>query len=111
MRAGQCPAKPATRVDSTLLDAAKGWKMQVDLDQQLKFPPEILNTNLRPDLAAVGEAYERKKLKYTDIAFEAKQLAWRTQILLVEVGCRGFVATSIVKRKDPNWAAKNDKEG
>ncbi|CAM4720493.1 unnamed protein product [Leuciscus chuanchicus] len=117
VRAGQCPGKPAARVDSTLLDAARDWKMQVDLDQQLKFPAEILNTNLRPDLvlwstsqkslfiveltvpweAAVGEAYERKKLKYTDIAFEARQRGWRAQVLPVEVGCRGFVATSIVR--------------
>jgi hypothetical protein len=164
VRAGQCPVKTAARVDSTLLDAARDWKMQVDLDQQLKFPPEILNTNLRPDLvlwstsqksliiveltvpweAAVGEAYERKKLKYSDIAVEAKQQGWRTQVLPVEVGCRGFVATSItrllkgvgvrgqafrkairslseaaerssrwiwIKRKDTNWAAKNNKEG
>lgn len=78
VRAGQRPVKPAMRVEGTLLDVAWDWKMQVDLDQQLKFPPEILTTNLRPDLilwstsqkslfiveltvpweAAVGEAYE-----------------------------------------------------
>lgn len=78
VRAGQRPVKPAMRVEGTLLDATRDWKMQVDLDQQLKFPPEILTTNLRPDLilwstsqkslfiveltvpweAAVGEAYE-----------------------------------------------------
>ena len=67
--------------------------MLVDLDKKLVFPPEIITTNLRPDLvlwstsqksvfiveltvpweAAVGEAYERKQLKYTDIAAEAEQ--------------------------------------
>lgn len=90
----------------------RDWKMQVNLYQQHKFPAEILNTNLRPDLVlwstsqkslfimeltAVGEAFERKKLKYTDIAFEARQRGWCAQVLPVEVGCRGFVATSIVK--------------
>ncbi|KAJ8389643.1 hypothetical protein AAFF_G00118800 [Aldrovandia affinis] len=91
--------------------------MQVDLEQRLIFPPEIITTNLRPDLvlwstsqkllfiveltvpweAAVGEAYERKRLKYSDIAAEAEQRGWRAQVLPVEVGCRGFVATSTTK--------------
>ena len=91
--------------------------MQVDLDQKLIFPPEIITTSLRPDLvlwstsqkavfiveltvpweAAVGEAYERKRLKYADIAAEAEQRGWRARVFPVEVGCRGFVATSTTK--------------
>ena len=47
--------------------------------------------------AAVGEAFERKQLKYADVAAEAEQRGWRTQVLPVEVGCRGFVATSTTK--------------
>ena len=47
--------------------------------------------------SAVDEAYERKSLKYSDIAAEAEQRGWRTQVLPVEVGCRGFVATSTTK--------------
>ncbi|KAJ8391909.1 hypothetical protein AAFF_G00083800 [Aldrovandia affinis] len=85
VRAGQPPAKPSARVEATLLDTARDWRMQVDLEQRLIFPPEIITTNLRPDLvlwstsqkllfiveltvpweAAVGEAYERKRLKYS----------------------------------------------
>ena len=38
-----------------------------------------------------------KKLKYADIAAEAEQRGWRAQVLPVEVGCRGFVATSTTK--------------
>jgi len=54
--------------------------MEVDLDQQLS---EILNTNLRPDLVLWSTSQKEltvptKKLKYTDIAFEAKQQGWRT---------------------------------
>ena len=91
--------------------------MLVDLDKKLVFPPEIVTTSLRPDLvlwstsqkavfiveltvpweAAVGEVFERKKLKYADIAAEAEQHGWRAQVLAVEVGCRGFVATSTTK--------------
>ncbi|KAJ8362447.1 hypothetical protein AAFF_G00373990 [Aldrovandia affinis] len=117
VRAGQPPAKPSARVEATLLDTARDWRMQVDLEQRLIFPPEIITTNLRPDLvlwstsqkllviveltvpweAAVGEAYERKRLKYSDIAAEAEQRGWRAQVLPVEVGCRGFVATSTTK--------------
>ena len=117
VRAGQLPAKPPARVEATLLDLARDWRMQVDLDQKLIFPPEIITTSLRPDLvlwstsqkavfiveltvpweAAVGEAYERKRLKYADIAAEAEQRGWRARVLPVEVGCRGFVATSTTK--------------
>ena len=117
IRAGQLPTKPSARVEVSLLDSARDWRMQVDLDQKLLFPPEILTTSLRPDLvmwsssrkvvliieltvpweAAVGEAYERKQLKYADIAAEAEQRGWRARVLPVEVGCRGFVATSTTR--------------
>lgn len=36
----------------------------------------------------------RKSLKYTDQTAEAEQCSWRTQVLPVELGCRGVVATS-----------------
>ncbi|XP_047436657.1 uncharacterized protein LOC125005378 [Mugil cephalus] len=117
VKAGQLPIKPSARVETTILDSARDWRMLVDLDKKLVFPPEIITTNLRPDLvlwstsqksvfiveltvpweAAVGEAYERKQLKYADVAAEAEQRGWRTQVLPVEVGCRGFVATSTTK--------------
>ncbi len=117
IRAGQLPVKPTTKMETTLLDTARDWKMQVDLDQKLRFPPEIITTNLRPDLilwsksqkslfiveltvpweAAIGEANERKRLKYSDLAAEAVQRGWRTQLLPVEVGCRGFVAMATTR--------------
>ena len=117
VRAGQQPVKSSARVNTTSLDHARDWKMQVDLDHKLVFPPEIITTTLRPDLilwstsqkslhiveltvpweAAVDEAYERKSLKYADITAEAEQRGWRTKLLPVEVGCRGFVATSTTR--------------
>lgn len=39
------------------------------------------------------EAYERKKLRYVELAADAKQ-GWKAKLRLVEVGCRGFVAIS-----------------
>lgn len=38
---------------------------------------------------AVEEAYERKKLRYADLAADAQQQGWNAK-----VGCRGFIATS-----------------
>lgn len=50
VRAGQLPAKSSARMEATLLVSARDWKMQVDPDQKLIFPPEISTTSLRPDL-------------------------------------------------------------
>jgi hypothetical protein len=41
------------------------------------------------------EAYERKKLRYTELAADVQQEGWK--IYPVEVGCRGFVASSIIR--------------
>ena len=66
----------------------------MDLDKKLVFPPEIVTTSLRPDLvlwstlqksvfiveltvpweAAVGEAFERKQLRYSEVV--AEQRGW-----------------------------------
>ena len=51
--------------------------------------------------AAVEEAYERKSLKYAEIASQAEKCNWQTKVFPVEVGCRGFVAkttTRLLKR-------------
>jgi hypothetical protein len=84
------------------------WEMKCDLDQQLRFPTEITQSNLRPDIVIwssvrklvlvieltvpweenVEEAYERKKLRYTDLAADCKEKGWRAIIYPVEVGCR-----------------------
>ena len=40
----QLPVNPSTRVTPTLPDPAWVWKMQVDLDHKLTFPPEIIIT-------------------------------------------------------------------
>jgi len=75
------------------------------------FPPEIATTSLRPDMVlwssslkvyimeltvpwenSVEAAYERKQDML--ISTEAKQCGWGTEDHPVEIGCRGFVATS-----------------
>ena len=105
---------PTMRSVTGQLDKARDWKLLADLGKKLCFPAEIAATNLRPDLVlwsaslklvyiieltvpwegAVEEAYERKMLRYTELAAEVKQQGWRAEIRPVEVGCRGFIATS-----------------
>ncbi|KAK0141131.1 hypothetical protein N1851_021872 [Merluccius polli] len=96
------------------LGGARDWKLVADLGQKLCFPAEIASTNLRPDLvmwsasiklvyiieltvpweSSVEEAYERKRLRYAELAADVQQRGWRAKVRPVEVGCRGFVATS-----------------
>ncbi len=103
--------------DSCPLNAARDWEMRVDINQRLTFPPEIAATNLRPDLvlwskscrhvfivetdSPVGgsyrEAFERKRLRYADLAAEAEDRGWKVNVHPVEVGCRGFVASSTTR--------------
>ena len=112
---GQRKVPPKARLGE--LEAARDWQMLVDVGQRLTVPPEIVITNLRPDLVlwsnsqrkvyfveltvpwedAVQEAFERKKLRYSDLAAEAEQRGWRAKVCPAEVGCRGFVATSTVR--------------
>lgn len=88
-----------------------------DIGQKLVLPTEIASTNLRPDFLlwspllmaaylieltvswedSVEEAYERKKLCFAELAAEAKECGWNTKVHPVEVGCRGFVASSTIR--------------
>ncbi|KAL0186294.1 hypothetical protein M9458_017964, partial [Cirrhinus mrigala] len=103
--------------DPSALNAARDWQMRVDLDQRLIFPPEIATTALRPDIVlwsnscqlayiieltvpwedALEEAFEHKKLRYSNIAAEAENKGWKIRVRPVEVGCRGFVASTTAK--------------
>lgn len=46
VQAGECPVKLSVGESMTLLN----WKLQVNLDDKLVFPTEIIKTNLRSDL-------------------------------------------------------------
>lgn len=111
------PNHPPSTLKLRELAKARDWKLLVDIGHQLIFPPEIASTTLRPDMVlwsplmksvyiieltvpwenAVEEAYERKKLRYTELAMDAQQRGWSTKIYPVEVGCRGFVASSTIR--------------
>ncbi len=38
-----------------------------------------------------------KRLRYADLASEAKDRGWKVNVCPVEVGCRGFVASSTIR--------------
>lgn len=43
---------------------------------------------------SIEEVYERKKLGYATLADEAEKRGWKVMVRPVEVGCRGFLASS-----------------
>ena len=99
-----------------LLNRARDWELRVDFDKRLVFPFEI-DTRLRPDMilystanklliiieltvpweSRIDEAYERKKLKYSDLCDNCREKGWSVWCYPVEVGCRGFVGTSLIR--------------
>lgn len=117
MREGEKQWTKPSLPDCGPLNAARDWEMRVDLNQRLTFPPEIAATNLRPDLVlwskscrrvfivemtvpwedAIDEAFERKRLRYANLAAEAEGRGWNVKVWPVEVGCRGFVASSTTR--------------
>ncbi|KAL6484312.1 hypothetical protein MHYP_G00063570 [Metynnis hypsauchen] len=112
--AARSNSKPSER---SQLCPARDWKMLADVGKQLVFPSEIATTTLRPDLVlwspslrkvymveltvpwedSMEEAYERKHLRYSELAAEARHQGWNTEVRPVEVGCRGFVGKSATK--------------
>ena len=59
-------------------------------------PPYIIELTVSWE-NSVEEAYERKKLRYTELAADATQRGWNAKVWPVEVGCRGFVASSTIR--------------
>ena len=45
----------------------------------------------------IDEAYERKKLKYSELCDDCRDKGWSVWCYPVEVGCRGFVGTSTIR--------------
>ena len=115
MKEGEKPRKKIERGNICYLSSAKDWTMRVDLESRLKIPEEIVVTSLRPDVIVISKTTkqlgiieltvpteerieisgELKRLKYEEIAQEAKKNGWRVKIWAIEVGCRGFPAISL----------------
>ena len=97
----------------------------------MKIPTEISFTSLRPDITLISYqskqigiveltvpnedrieiSGELKRQKYEQIAQDGKLNGWRVKIWAVEVGCRGFPATSLAYfLKDIGYKGKGKKE-
>ena len=107
--------KRQVQPEDSYLHGARDWEMKVDLDRQLSIPTDIACTNQRPDLIIysrssrkiaiieltvpgeerVGVANELKKLKYTELEEECKRKGFVPRIWAVEIGSRGFPASSM----------------
>lgn len=105
------------KLRSGLLGTANDWQLSVDLGKQLRFPRDIAETNLRPDIVLssamsrqvimleltvpweerIDEANERKKEKYAELVEECRSRGWRAQCLPIEVGGRGFAGKSLCR--------------
>ena len=75
------------------------------------FPQHIVNSDLKPDIilwnndtkvikiieltvpfeACMNEARRRKQGKYYDLVDECRSVGWRTELITLEVGARGFI--------------------
>ena len=100
---------------TSYLDGASDWKMQADLDGHLKFPKEVAVTDKRPDMILISTeskkvglveltvpseervevSGELKKTKYAPLPQEGKTNGWNVQVWTIEVGCKGFPASSM----------------
>lgn len=109
IRAGEKPP-PLAKTQTGLLGTAKDWQLRVDLCKQLRFPENIVDTRLRPDIVLYSEsskrvfmleltvpweermeeASNRKKEKYAELVVDCRSRGWRAQCLPIEVGSRGF---------------------
>ena len=99
----------------SLLDKASDWELLVDLDKKLIFPQDVLVTNLRPDMVLCSRLTKTiviieltvpwedrlsisnslKRDRYQDLADEVSAKGWIAHLHPVEMGCRGFPATSL----------------
>ena len=98
------------------LDNATDWRVLADLDGRLKVPEDIAVTNLRPDIVLISKSTknvgiveltvpseervelsgELKRTKYAGLKEEGRKNGWKMQVWAIEVGCRGFPASSMV---------------
>ena len=113
VKEGETAPKRQARTGKGLLDQARDWRLAVDLGQRLTFP-EIMPTNLRPDMVLwspsaktiviieltvpweerCNEANERKRAKYQHLVDGCREQGWHAFCYPVEIGCRGFPAQS-----------------
>ena len=115
-------AKPTKRpprkalLSNSLLEGASDWVFLFDLEESLVFPPEIALTTLRPDAVIysrklksvilfeltvptedrVSIAESIKTSRYKGLISECHSNGWKSRLITVEIGCRGFTPNSLM---------------
>ena len=108
-------SNPASTPPESYFDTARDWSMRVDVGRKLVIPVHIMETSLRPDIIIISErskqlgiieltvpsearvevSHQMKLMKYTPIEETATRRGWKVRSWAVEVGCRGFAASSL----------------
>ena len=98
----------------SLLDGCDDWEVSADLPEWDSHPDIIKKTKLRPDIvihsasskqiimveltvpyeSRIEEAHIYKKEKYQDLSKELEEAGYKSKVMPVEIGARGFAATS-----------------
>ena len=115
VREGEKKSQQSKQEPRSYLDGASDWRLLVDLENSLKVPRQVAETNLRPDILLVSDSSrkmgvveltvpseerielsgELKRTKYRILQEDGKKNKWDVQVWAVEVGCRGFPASSM----------------
>ena len=116
VKAGEQSRHVGSVDDFGLMTGAQDWELLVDVGKKLQIPRDIVITTLRPDIVLfsrkqklmffleltvpwetrINESYERKRLKYMELQELCNDNGWKAMVFPIEVGCRGFVGTSLV---------------
>lgn len=115
VRAGEKRTSRPAALSKSFLTGASDWKILTDYQHaNLVFPPEIISTNLRPDIViwspsvkkvllleltcpaeeGFAAASVRKLARYSELICDIETAGWKAVHRPFEVGARGFVAKS-----------------
>merc|ERR1712055_51021 len=115
VKAGEKRTPTQKSLPGSYLDGAIDWQLRTDLDENIKLPAQVADTNKRPDMILVSESTKRiglielmvpseerievsgelKKDKYASLLEEGRTRGWNMHMWAVEVGCKGFPAASM----------------
>ena len=116
VRAGEKPPT-SKRTYKSLLSSAPDWQLKIDVGSRLKFPSNIIDTSLHPNMVLfsnsskqvilyeltvpweeyMDEAHERKANKYQELVESCRQKQWQASCYPIEVGARGFAGKSLYR--------------
>ena len=112
------PTSRQPLLSSSLLTGISDWTFLFDLGEGLAFPPEIAITNLRPDAVIfsrhlrtvimleltvpiedrVSISENIKTAWYKNLISECHSNGWKTHLITIEIGCRGYVPNNLIPK-------------